>query len=385
MNTFDLLILAGGVAAAVGGYRLGFVARAMSWLGLAVGLVIGARVLPALLDGLPDASRGEAFLVSSGVLIGGAFLGQIAGLLVGSKLRIVIPIGPACTVDRVAGAGAATLGVLVAVWLLIPAMAETPGWPAQQARGSRVARAIDARFPDAPDASQALRALVGESSPRVFDALREAPDVGPAPGDSGLPPSLVEAVSVSTVKVLGPACRRSQEGSGFVVDNDLVVTNAHVVAGEDSTRVQRSDGSEVEAQVVAFDSGRDLAVLRAPGLERPALPVGESTTGATGGAFGYPGGGQLRVAPFQIADTAVATGTDIYDQQRTEREVLFLASELFPGDSGGALVDGTGQVVGVAFAIAPDQPGVAYGLSTDELRAVLGNDLTQRVDTGPCL
>ncbi len=80
-----------------------------------------------------------------------------------------------------------------------------------------------------------------------------------------------------------------------------------------------------------------------------------------------------------------ATGTDIYDRHQTRREVLILASDLHPGDSGAALVDPNGEAVGVAFAIAPDRDGVAYALAIEELQAVLQGDLTSVVDTGPCL
>src|SRR3546814_3814837 len=122
------------------------------------------------------------------------------------------------------------------------------------------------------------------------------------------------------------------------------------------------DGSEVSASIVAFDPRRDLAVLRAPGLERPALPLGDTEEGGRGAVFGHPGGGPLRAAPFEVGQEVTATGSDIYDSARTEREVLVLAAGLQPGDSGGALIDAEGRVVGVAFAIAPDRPGVAYAL-----------------------
>ena len=80
-----------------------------------------------------------------------------------------------------------------------------------------------------------------------------------------------------------------------------------------------------------------------------------------------------------------AVGHDIYDTGRTEREVLVLAADLAPGDSGSALIDPQGQVVGVAFAVAPDKPGVAYALAIEELQAVLSGDLTRTDDTGGCL
>jgi S1-C subfamily serine protease len=101
--------------------------------------------------------------------------------------------------------------------------------------------------------------------------------------------------------------------------------------------------------------------------------------------FGHPGGGPLRIAPFEVGDVVNARGFDIYDENRIERDVLIIAAGLRPGDSGSALVDEAGQVVGVAFAIAPDDAGVAYALTTGELREVLAFDLSQTVDPGPCL
>jgi S1-C subfamily serine protease len=170
-----------------------------------------------------------------------------------------------------------------------------------------------------------------------------------------------------------------------VVADGLVVTNAHVVAGEDETILQRSDGSEVRATVVAFDPNRDLAVLAAPGLSRPALDRSTIDEGGVGAVMGHPGGEALRAAPFSVGQVVTATGTDIYDRRDTTRRVLVLASALRPGDSGAALVDPNGDVVGVAFAIAPDRPGVAYALAMEELDAVLAGDLSRPVDTGPCL
>ena len=136
---------------------------------------------------------------------------------------------------------------------------------------------------------------------------------------------------------------------------------------------------------MAFDPARDLAVLRARGLDRPALPIGTSATGQRGGVFGHPGGEPLRIAPFEIARQIRAMGRDIYGTTRTERDVLELSASLRPGDSGSALVDPSGTVVGVAFAIAPDRPDVAYALSTDELRAVLAQPRSGVVSTGECV
>ena len=136
------------------------------------------------------------------------------------------------------------------------------------------------------------------------------------------------------MRIEGEACSRIQEGSGFFVADDLVVTNAHVVAGEDDSDVVLSDGSRMDGTVVAFDPVRDLAVLRTSGADRPALPLDGADVGTSGGVFGHPGGGPLEISPFQVGEQITAVGTDIYDSRRSERKVLVLAADLAPGDSG---------------------------------------------------
>ena len=100
--------------------------------------------------------------------------------------------------------------------------------------------------------------------------------------------------------------------------------------------------------------------------------MGEADEGDRGGVYGYPGGGDLRIAPYEIAREVEARGTDIYDDDQTVAQRVFLSAHLRPGDSGSALIDPTGSVVGVAFAIAPDRSNVAYALTVDELDAGAG-------------
>ncbi len=387
MNLLDLVLVGMAMMAMVGGYRLGFLTRTVSWVGMAVGLFAAARSLPWLFEQFRDESPASLLLLGGIVMLVGSFVGQAIGVLIGSRLRVGLRSQEWAVADHAFGAVAGLAGMVIVIWLLLPTMAEVPGTFSNLARNSTVARAVDRILPEPPDTLVALRRLVGEDQfPRVFDAITPAPDVGPPPTDPGILPELVAAVSPSTVKVSGIACSRLQEGSGFVtLGTDVVVTNAHVVAGQGDTQVERTDGTILDATVVVFDPNRDLAVLRVPGLERTPLPIADGEPGTTGGVFGYPGGAPLRVQPFQVGDEVRAVGTDIYDQTRTEREVLVLASQLRPGDSGSALVDGAGSVVGVAFAIAPDDPNVAYALDVSELQAVLAGDLATPVETGPCL
>jgi S1-C subfamily serine protease len=300
-----------------------------------------------------------------------------------------VPLGPIRIVDSAVGAFVGAVGVVVAVWILLPAIADVPGSISSQARNSAVARFIDDTLPRPPDTLQALRRVVGETNfPRVFESLRPAPDTGPPPESTGIPAPILEQVARSTVKVSGVACSRTQEGSGFSVAADVVVTNAHVVAGQQPgrTEVLRPDGRRFDATVVAFDPARDLAVLRVPGLNQAPLEVGEGGVGDTGAVFGHPNGqDQLRIAPAAVRQRVEAVGRDLYDTRQTRRDVFILAAALQPGDSGAALVNREGDVMGVAFAIAPDKSGTAYAVTSDELRSVLAASRAGAASTGPCL
>jgi S1-C subfamily serine protease len=273
----------------------------------------------------------------------------------------------------------------VIVWLAIPALANAPGWPARAARDSLIVRRIAAIAPDPPEALEALARQVGATGPEALGRLVDPPDTG-SPPTSNLAPEVDAAVRASTVKIEGAACDVVQNGSGFVAGPDLVVTNAHVVAGERETAVVAPDGGRHGGRVVAFDAPRDLALVAVPGLDLPVLPLDAATVGAVGAVYGYPGGGPLVPSPSRIADRITAVGPDIYGGADTERDVFVLAADIKPGDSGGPLVDTDGDVVGVAFAIDRARTGTAYALADTELRAVLGAAGARRaVATGPCL
>jgi S1-C subfamily serine protease len=386
VNLLDLIIVALAFGAAVGGYRLGLLARATSWGGMLIGLFLTARIVEPVAEAMEGASPLRILLTAAGLLIGGAFLGQAVGLLLGARLNRTLREGPAREVDKVGGAIAGALGVAIVVWLVAPAMARVPGTSARLARQSVITGALAEALPPPPDALRTLERIVGTELPAVLDAFEQAPDLGPPPAESGLDAEVAEAAAASTVKVEAYACGRVQDGSGSVLmDPDYVVTNAHVVAGADEVFVERyPDGEAITATVVGFDPARDLAVLRADGLDRPALPLVSAEEGDVGAVFGHPGGGPLELSPFQVGREVTATGRDIYDAAPTSRQVLFLAAQLQPGDSGGALVDPAGEVVGVAFAIAPDDPNVAYALTVAEVEAVLSGPL-EPVSPGPCL
>jgi S1-C subfamily serine protease len=386
VNVLDLVLVGVAVLAVIGGYRVGFTTRVLSWVGLLLGLLVGVRLLPWVLHRLDGVDHLRVVLLTVAVIVLTAAIGQGVGFWVGNRVSPGAPDGRAAGIDRVLGGLAGLVGVVVMAWLILPVLHATPGWPASLVGESALAGVVADRLPEPPDMAEALRSLVGaDNFPQVFDALAPTPEVGPPPAGSGLSEATAGTAAKSVVKVEGIACRRVQDGTGWVVAEGLIVTNAHVVAGEPSTEVERDDGHRLKATVVAFDPSRDLALLSVPKLNRPALPVAAARRGMIGGVFGHPGGEPLRIAPFEVGRQIDATGRDIYDAATTDRKVLELASSLRPGDSGSALVDPQGEVVGVAFAISTERSGVAYALATSELTPLLSAPHDTGVSTGRCI
>lgn len=386
MSLLDLLVLLFVISAVYSGHRAGFVSRAAGWAGLIVGITVAVLLLPlvvSITDSLDDAWVLLAALV---LLVAAAASGQVLGLHVGERLRGSLPVRAGPT-DRIVGAVAGGLAVIVMFWLLLPSLAAVPGWTSEQVAGSFVAGRLEAALPEPPDTLSALRDAVGdESFPTVFDETASLVDPGPAPLSVVLDPDVNERVRASIVRVQTQACGRTQQGTGFVQAPGLVVTNAHVVAGASSAKVITADGTVVTGTVVAFDAARDLAAVRFVDLDLAPLNTVAPEPGQLSAAFGHPGGGELRVAPARVADVLRASGRDLYDEVDTVREVLVLAVNLRLGDSGAPIVDQRGSVIGVAFAVAPDGEDTAYALTTDEVASFLAaSDTNQPLPASACV
>jgi S1-C subfamily serine protease len=231
-----------------------------------------------------------------------------------------------------------------------------------------------------------------EGFPRVFDGVRAEPIAPIAPPDRqlALDPGVARA-GESIVKITGVAssCNREQEGSGWVVAPERVVTNAHVVAGTTSERVRiQGAGRFYDARVVVFDSKRDLAVLSVPGLPAPASTLGPDLR-RSGGAIvaGFPLNGPYRLDPARVRDVLRATGSDIYGSPGVVREVYSLYARIQPGNSGGPLLSPNGAVVGIVFARSLDDDRTGYALTLDEARPVLdaADNAFSPVSTGECV
>lgn len=384
MNLLDVGIFALAVAAAAGGHRRGLIVRIFSWIGAIIGLAIGLFLLPTVLAALSGSAPSTRLLAGLAVFVMVAGAGAGLGDVAGQRVRAKASRTPAEEVDQWLGAVAGVLSLAVGLWLLIPAASEVPGF-ARQVRTSGILTFISDVAPRPPDTITALRTLIGGTRfPEVFDDLRPAPETGPPPSSFAMDQATLDAVTASTVNVEAFGCGSRFEGSGWAVEPNVIITNAHVVAGADEVRIRRPDGQLLPADVVAFDDDLDLAVLSVPDLRQQPLPLVDAEVGQDGAVVGYPGGQDTpRPTPARVEDDVDVTGRDIYGRDRTERRVLFTAARLRQGDSGSPLVNTAGQVVGTIFAVAPDDADLAYALHADEVRAVLAMP-RQAGAVGPC-
>jgi S1-C subfamily serine protease len=387
VNALDAVVVLAAIAAAIGGWRFGFVARLLAWAGVALGLMIGIHFVPGVVTAFGGTASDDRVTVALLFLVLVATLGQGIGLAVGAIVHRIHPEVRGLPVwDRAAGAAIGAVGVMTLLWMVIPSLATAEGWPARAARGSAIVNWINRYAPSQPARFAAWGRAISEAPyPSALGPLDDPPDPG-TPPTKALPPAIDKRVQASVVLVRGTACNDIQEGSGWVASPGLVVTNAHVVAGESDTKVQDNNGVEHDATVVAFDPRRDIAILQAPTLTAPPLAQARGSKGETAAVYGHPGGRGLTVAPARIGEPVSASGTDIYRNQNNQaRHVYVLAARLHPGDSGAPLVSLNGDVVGVAFAIDPAHPSTAYAVTDQEVDPVLHQAHGTAVSTGHCL
>ena len=390
---FDLLdgiLLIAVVLFGVSGYRQGFVIGALSFIGFLGGAVIGAKLAPSIANLLGQGNKSP--LLGIVVVLLGACLGQLAAAGVAAGIRSRISWHSAQTADAVAGAIVSGLSVLLVAWLMASAVNRSPFETLRkQVRGSAIILSVDSLVPGVVRDwfDNFLRLVEEQGFPEVFAGLAGENIVPVQPPDPALAGSqAVQTAHQSVLKIRGNAsCGKQVEGSGFVYAPQHVMTNAHVVAGVGTPRVEVG-GSTLSARVVLFDPDTDIAVLYVPDLDRPALSFAQAgaPNGANAIVVGYPEDGPFTAHSARVRNRIQARGSDIYSENEVTRDVYGVRSIVRPGNSGGPLLTPDAKVYGVVFAAATDDPETGYALTaaevTDEARA--GRTATQRVSTQGC-
>jgi S1-C subfamily serine protease len=391
MTFIDWVIVVVAIIYAVAGFRNGAVVGACSLVGFFGGALIGAQLAQPVSSHLA-VGRAQVGVAVACVLICAILLQLLFGR-VGWFLRSRITWRPARSIDAGIGGLLGVLSVLLVAWMVAVPLASSP-YPSlvRAVDDSTIVREIDGIMPNSVrNVYSSLREFVDRSGfPPVLGDLHSTRIVDVAPPDPALVGSAaVAAARGSVLKILGdaPSCDRGIEGSGFVYGPEHVLTNAHVVAGTSSVRLQEGSRS-LAARVVLFDPRRDVAVLYVPGLSADALSFAPTpaATNASAVVLGYPEDGGFDARSARVRSRNTIIGQDIYGAQSVRREVYAIRSLVRSGNSGGPLIDTKGRVLGIVFATARDSSDTGFVLTNAEIGpdAAEGRSATGAVATGDC-
>jgi hypothetical protein len=379
VTALDWIIVVFTGLMAIWGYAQGLIVGALSLLGFAGGALLGSRLGPLLLEEGSQSPYAPLFALVGALLVGGVLASTLELLgfhlrrRIGDRLGLLDGLGGALLVGCL-GLGLAWIGGAVAL--------QTPGArelrePIQQ---SAILRELNEHLPPSGPILQALARF--DPFPQIEGPR---PDVRPPNSKIARDPQ-VRSASASVVKVLGTACGLGVQGSGWVAGDGVVVTNAHVVAGQDDTTVQvQGEGPHIEAQAIWFDPRNDLAILRVDGVQAPALRLNENADqGASAAILGFPENGPYDVQPGRLGKTSTVVTQDAYGHGPVRRAITSLRGLVRSGNSGGPMVDGRGRVVTTIFAATVADGGQnGFGVPDSITRKALGR-AGKPVDTGPC-
>jgi S1-C subfamily serine protease len=381
MITLDLLIVLFVLLIVLRGARTGFLAGAFSLAGVVLGASLGSRVAPTLLPDAHSPIFGVGITLAS--ILAFAVLGEVLARTLGGSLRARLSSPTSEVLDGFGGAALGLALALVLVWAIgVVALQSLPlpgVYPAVEE--SRILQVLNKRMP-----SGLLTQAVAELNPLP---QIQGPAVDVATPDKSIvgDPEVISASS-RTVRVSGIACGYGVEGSGWVAAPDLVVTNAHVVAGQVVTRVQpEGTGPPYRAEVVLFDDKNDVAILRVDNLGLSPLPLAVPEPGEAAAVLGFPQNGPLDIRPARIGATRRVISGDAYNRSPVERNVTSFRVYVRPGNSGGPAVNTDGEVVATIFASRADSSHSGYGIPSQivQRRLQVAASRTVTVSTGACM
>jgi S1-C subfamily serine protease len=380
----DWIIVAFAALLALFGFRRGFIVGALSFAGFAGGAFLGTRIGPLVLPHGSSSPYAPAFGLLGALLAGAILASRLEG--VGWRVRRALAIPGLGMIDGVFGAAlGAALGLGVA-WILAAVAAQAPGEGNLRAdiQRSAILRELNVLLPPTGPILNALARL--DPLPHLAGPSANVPP--PLPQIAKAP--AVRLAARGVVRVLGTACGLAIEGSGWVAEAGIVVTNAHVIAGEQDTTIEAGGHPPgLAAQPIAFDPVDDVAVLRVPGLEvQPLALAADPPSGAPGAILGFPENGPFRAEPGRIGRTQTVSTQDAYGHGPVLRLLTPLVGVVHSGNSGGPLVGTDGRVLTTVFAgsVGGGAPG-GYGVANATVASVLAQARPRAgltVSTGAC-
>jgi S1-C subfamily serine protease len=376
LTVVDWVALAVVALSALGGWRRGLIASALSLVGLVAGAYVGSRIGRRLLEGGAH-SQWAAAASLLGALAGAALL-QAAASLAGSVVRGGLRLTPFRLLDSLGGVVFGAVTGLVLVWVAAAAALLAPGQTQlrHEVQRSTIVRRLDEAVPP-----RRVLSLLARIDPFPSIAGPAAPEEPPSA--SVLRDPVIRRAAHSVVRVVGTACGVGVEGTGWFARADLVVTAAHVVAGERDTRVQiPGRRGLLAAQALVFDSRNDVAVLRVRGAGARALELAPAADGASVAIVGYPENGPLTSTAGRVGRTASVLTQDAYGHGPVSRTITALAGRVRHGNSGGPAIDSSGRVQATVFAARLHGSG-GFGIPSEPVQRALARAQLP-VSTGAC-
>jgi S1-C subfamily serine protease len=361
----------------------GFIVGALSLVGFAVGAFLGTHLAPLVLSNGAHSPYAPLLGLIGALLAGGVLASGLEGI--GARVRSALRLPGLRTVDGLLGAALTACVGLGVAWIVGAVALQSDGSASlgQDIQRSAILTELNQLLPPSGPILNALARF------DPLPSVRGPAAAVPAPTRGILSRSPVQRAGTSVVRVYGSACGLGIEGSGWVEAPGIVVTNAHVVAGETDTAVQVDGiGPGKPAEVLRFDSRDDVAVLRVPGLRAPSLAMtGGAAPGTPAAILGYPLDGAFNVQPARLGQTSVVSTEDAYGQGHVLRTITALRGRIQPGNSGGPLVNAHGRVLATIFAAltGTDHPG-GFAVPNSVVRSQLGKALAhgRPVRTGHC-
>lgn len=201
----------------------------------------------------------------------------------------------------------------------------------------------------------------------------------------------LEEASQSVIQVLGAAtqCGYTSEGSGFVIADGLVATNAHVVAGVQAPVLQDRTGRTYRGETVYYDSHNDIAFVRSLDTftQAPLRLGADAPAGASVSFMGYPGGGPFDARPATVQGLGYSRTIDSKTGKESQSRLVYqLAAQVQQGNSGGPVLAEDGTVIAQIFAKSTESSSSGYAIPASVLKDALAEagGYTQPVDTGRC-
>jgi S1-C subfamily serine protease len=383
----DLLIILIVVYAVARNWGAGFISQFFSALGLIGGLFLG-RLVQSFTVSLVHTSSSRA-IVTIVTILGVGLIGLSVGEYIGLNFKYRLHFKNFIKADNYLGSVLTGVTMLVIVWL---AASVIQSLPATRIKGyvnsSHIIAELNKVMPSAPNIISELGKIIDPNGfPDVFIGEEPIPNTNVTTPSLGSLLNVVNADRDSVVRVQGAGCGGLVTGSGFVVGPGLIVTNAHVVAGINAPYVYDINGKHA-ATTIWFDPDLDLAVLRTSDLAGKPLSINLATlsSGTPGAVLGYPGGGPFKADPAAVMEEFNASGHNIYGNGVTLRDVYEISANVIPGNSGGPLINKSGQVIGVVFAQSTTYSNVGYALAMGKVNKEVNQakDRTTPVKTGSC-